>query len=411
MKQFVIWLLKWPLGKQKAILWSRAFDDVAPSIVKGMVKWEIAHKMLTKARMIQFYLNLATQSAFGPQFFAIAKIFTKAFDWAEVLPGIFVTVALGRNSAAIAEWANRCVTEGYTHWWERDGKNWDSTMGRMHSRFKERIFEMFDPELAAFVAECTVVRGIVRGKDGVLRYTMRWTVKSGHNDTSSGNCLLNAAITVAALRDLNLRASMLVMGDDIVVALTTDFDEADMRTAEAAYGIIPEGRRFDNILNVTFISGLFVPSTQGFGFCPIPGRLLRRLWWTIKVTGSNVAQYRNGVVAGLRPTCRSIPIIRIFLEKFSSDAKVGASDKGYVYRNVDLDLGPHVWEWWYGRYKLGRAETLECEAWLATLPAEALVLVHPVLDRIAAVDCMDILEREENGYEVFGENTTSEELL
>lgn len=198
---------------------------------------------------------------------------------------------------------------------------------------------------------------------------------------------------------------MLIMGDDIVVAIDRDYDEILLAELERAYGIVPEGRKFSNILDISFISGTFVPSRSGYGFCPIPGRLLRRLWWTIKIPGRNLPLYRNGVVAGLLPTCHSIPIVRVFLKKFLNAAEVGHSDKGYVYRGVELDIGPAVWDWWYGRYKLTREETLECEAWLSSLPPTALVLVHPVLDRIAEVDCRDIEGRDENGYEVFGENT------
>jgi hypothetical protein len=398
------WEAKWPEQKRKAILKSQATELEDPGRVKFMVKWEVYHKEPTKSRGIQFYTNLATQAMFGPQFSAFAKTLIEAFNGQdEVLPGIRITFALGKDAGGIAAWADGVVADGYDHFYERDGKSWDATMSRKHSRFKERLMAIFDPELAQFVADCACVVGTAVGKDGVMRYTMNWTVKSGHNDTSSGNSLINAAIAACSAHRLGLRAHIIVMGDDLLMAVRGDFDLDGMIANEADYGIVPEAQKFDNIFDVSFISGIFIPASNGYGFCPIPGRLVSRLWWTIKKPTRKLGEYLNGVAAGLMPTCHGVPVVRKFMSPFRNGGKIGHTDRGYNYIGVNVDTeDDEMMLWAQGRYGLSRTDIVETESWLDSLPAEPLLLTHPTLTRIMEVDMREVDERIPTPYRRLG---------
>jgi len=135
------WIYKWPLVKRLMIETSRVYDRLAPDRVKNMVKREVYHKLPTKARCIQYYQNLATQSQFGPEFYAIQKAYGKVCQRFEVYPGIRVTIATGMNANDLGRWADAVLVDiPCPMFYERDGKNWDASQQREHHENKMWFF-------------------------------------------------------------------------------------------------------------------------------------------------------------------------------------------------------------------------------------------------------------------------------
>jgi hypothetical protein len=387
------WLAKWPAGKQNAFVFSCYFDAILPSRVKAMVKWEVYAKMPTKARLIQFYRNLATQAEYAPEFTAAQKVICEHFRNADMGDGIDVTFQSGMTAERISDWMRDCVRRGARCYYERDGKAWDSTMGPTHAAFRQRVYADFDEKFAAFVAACDCVKGFSALPAGMFRYKVDFTVKSGHNDTTLGNSLINAAIAYLAFQRAGVRCSIIVAGDDLLVACYDDVELGLIRAYEAEYGIVPEARVFTSFAQTSFISGIFIEDEHTQYFVPSPGRLFERLWWSVKPPAlKHVAAYQRGVALGLWPVCARIPALRVLLGKFLGSGKVGRSDKGYIFRGSEYEMGD-VMPSMCLRYALSRADFEELEAWLWGLPPEPLLLVHPVLDRIAAVDSADIADR------------------
>jgi hypothetical protein len=392
-REFDVWLAKWPLGKQKSILWSINHELSQPDKVKAMLKWEIYSKCPTKARLIQFYKSLHTQAIFAPAFTAAQKAITLAFNRRDVGGGVDITIASGMTANDIGDWMNWTVIRGAVLYYERDGKNWDSTMGEMAARFKRAIYTYFDQLLGAFVATCERVRGYVAYPTGIFRYKVDYTVRSGHNDTTLGNNLVNAAITLAACRRVGVRTSILVAGDDLLVAMYDSATCEDMVAAERLYGIRPEARMFSSPAQVSFISGIFLMSRGEWRFTPTPGRLLRRLWWSVAPPSDrNLDAHRRGVVLGLLPVCHDIPIVRVWLRKFEGEGRHLASTKGYVFKGSKYDNDDFM-DQFCRRYDISPVDVAECEQYLECLPPSPLLIVHPVLERIVAVDEAEIDER------------------
>lgn len=392
------WEGKWPVGKQRAIATSVRNDEVRPGLVKAMVKREIYHNVPSRARLIQFYSNLATQALFGPQFYALQDVVAHEFRDRIIGHGIDVTIACGMNADDLGAWMDRVMERNPYGFYERDGKNWDSTMTQVHAEFKRSLYSIFDPELADFVAACETVKGGAAIKDCYYRYTMAFTVKSGHNDTTLGNSLINAAIVIEALISLTLRGSILVMGDDVLVAIYDSFDSERIVEIEKGFGIQPEARvrggGFKDPERVTFISGCWMYD-GAYRFCPIPGRLIARTWWTVNNPGSGAKldAYRRAVSLGLLASCRNMPVIRVFLNKFlPSSSRVGRSDKGYVYRTSANGLVDGMAAF-CKRYEVTEAQVAECEQWLEGIVAEPLILRHPLLSRMVEVDGEEIDDR------------------
>lgn len=391
------WLEKWPQKKREAIIDSELGDDVLPDRVKVMVKREVNHALPSKARLIQFYPNFATQAKFGPEFYAMQKTYTEVFHRFEILPGVRITFASGLNASSLGKWMEDVLSDiPNPMFYERDGKNWDSTMQRPHMDVRLAAYDVGGAEFVAFVSAGFEVTGTCQGS--ALKYKLTGTVKSGHNDTTLGNSLVNAFIAALSMAKCGLRGDIIVAGDDLLSVVDGDFDEHALAGVERDFGIVPEYRKFDNVLDVSFISGVWFRCNTGFIFAPKPGRLLARLFWTTKPPPpKRYAQYCNGIVAGLRPTCSAMPIIGAFLEAhYRDDVEVDAV-AAWQHRTeleVDhaLDLGDKcLRDSFCARYGLTHDDVAEVEQALRELPKGSVgFLSHPVLDRIVGHDLADV---------------------
>lgn len=388
-----VWILKWQQVKQELIRQSQEKDEILPDRVKAMIKREQYHKMPKKSRLIQFHVNMATQAEGGPKHYALQKALGVAFRNLEVFPGIDVTFASGMNADEISTWMRDTRARGARCYRERDGANWDATQTENFTKFRVAFYACFDEELADFALKCSVVRGFCRTGDGVLSYRLADTVKSGHGDTTYGNSLCNAAVAAGAAMRCGRTASILVAGDDLVMALYEDGDAKALDDAESAYGIAPESRVFDLPEQTTFCSGTFIG--EDLDYVPIPGRLLLRLWWTVTNPGNGkkLDAYRRGVARGLLPACWRVPVIRVWIAKFDSEGPAAHSDRYCIYKGV-VRTGEVMYEWASKRYGVSAAELMACEDYLLALPAEPLLVVHPVLERIVEVDMAAIEVRD-----------------
>jgi len=396
MLEWINWFSKWPGNKQRAFNHSRATEDVLPGRVKAMVKREVNHKLPTKARLIQFYQTLATQAEFGPEFYALQKVVSGVFR-RKRMGDIDVTFASGMNPTELGAWMEDVLADGALMFYERDGKNWDSSMQKEHADFRRGFYSHFDTRLAEFAGSCDKVKGMAVLPGGVLRYSVNYTVKSGHNDTTLGNSLVNAAIAYAAFKKAGIPASILVAGDDLLVATYEFVDVAQIIGLEARYGITPEAQTFVEFERVSFISGIWMSDRERIGFMPQPGRLFARLWWTVSPPpAKKLEQYLRGVARGLAGVVGTIPILRHWVQSFDTAGSCIASDKCYIFRNQVLIFDrDEIYGSFYRRYGLERGELDECEAWLRTVPRCPVFLRHRVLSRIMEVDLADIKDREQ----------------
>jgi hypothetical protein len=393
------WLSKWNTRKQQDFLQSIQMDQVLPAKVKAMIKFESGEAFPSRPRLIQMYPNKATQAAFGPVFYALQKAVMEVFNRLSLDALIDLTFASGMNNVAIADWMETNVAAGCTHFYERDGKNWDSTMQAIHLNFRDVLYDSISPDLGVFARACRGVQGWGLFLEGVLKYFVYGTVKSGHNDTTLGNCLINGAITYECFRHLGQRCSIIVAGDDLLVAVWGDFDANLIIARERALGIIPVARKFRSPFDVSFISGVFIGDGERIHFTPKPGRLISRLWWAVNPPkAQDLPGYHRGVARGLLPACSGLPVVRVWLHR--ADTPGAASIVDWVVKSQSYEghqeWGDGVLEHFAARYGVGVCEVLDCERWLEGLPFEPAILSHPVLDAIMRVDLADLMTRPEN---------------
>lgn len=401
----------WPEVKRRGIDESNLNDRVEPGKVKSFVKREGAPKPATKARGIQGSKNLKTQSLFAH----ITKSIQKACAWAFRHNGLAHQIAKsmgydysisftsGWNPRDHGKWMKQVHKRyGRPYFYERDGKNWDATMNMNHIGQRAHFYRRFDRRYGRFVLDSAKVTGIGGPRGHQLKYKLCGTTKSGHNDTSLGNSITNAAIIFEAAARLGIKSMMVcVMGDDLIMATDEDFDLHALMEAESDLGIIPEAAKFKDVEYVTFISGCYVPIGGGdFCFMPMPGRLLARLFWSTKNVGQKkIQEWRNSVCTGLIGVCGCLPLVGTLLAMHSGKVNTNLLSRDQFYRyklfspltvKVDQDI---VDSWFLRRYGFTGNDVHELTTILRSHSHDFCVLTDPRFERMLYLDSLDPVDR------------------
>jgi len=418
--EFEIHETKWSRSKALQIIRSMWHEEVMPGRVKGFVKREISkivmfgeYTPLERARLIQAYYNLSTQEKYAREFQAFQKALCAAMPVDcpfELFPGVRVCIASGVVPDAIAEWMDNTIQ--FADWWyERDGKSWDAFVNKMMHDAKTELMRSLGAvgeDLAGFADECWCVDGVVGGRglgSGCLKYRFNGTVKSGQNDTSSGNSLINALVSASAMHLMGLEASIIVAGDDMLAGVKFREGEgyphirdlADkVAEHEKAYGIKPEYRAFESYTHVTFISGCWIEARLGKTmFVPLLGRLLAKLWWSVSVIRpSRRLEYVDGVRMGMTAVTRGLPLYSDFL-KSNEFAMVELCCHHYTWNSltrVDVDVA-FAKAGLASRYNITEGQLEEFAEFLRGLPDEPCLVRHPVGDIILCRDLADLPKR------------------
>lgn len=408
------WIQRWGLTKRLMILSSRIWDTIAPDRVSSFIKREVNHSRPSKARLIQGYENLATQALFAAEFAALQKAWGRVFNGTRAQDyvrqhGIDITFSSGMNHKDLGDWL-RDSLELYpnAYFYERDGKNWDATMQDKHFDLKYLAFSVAEPEFLAFTRACFDVRGTAKNLRGgdKIKYRLCGTVKSGHNDTSSGNSLINAMIIFEAMKLRGLKGRIIVNGDDCLVVLDRKIRVDELSDLEKAMGIVPEARVFERWQDVSFLSGIWAPTgdvVHPYAFIPKPGRLLARCFWTVQTMSKKQMQtWAHDVASCILVGSRHVPVIDTFLSlggHVTEDARprtynvAGRNYKDFQVVNP-IERGGPVVNWFLDRYHITHQELTDVETWFLEQAQVVGILVHPVLERIQAVDNADIDVRE-----------------
>jgi hypothetical protein len=242
------------------------------------------------------------------------------------------------------------------------------------------------------------VRNDARGRmrASSTRYPTIASVHSGETDTTVTD-VLNACLSVEeAVRRLGARA--LVTGDGIMVVSPSD---AWARGGEARLQRCANGQGFELELEVVprgrceHISACWWPTVDaGEVMGPKPGRVLSKTMWSVDKHAGR--KWLASVVAGLDHRCRHVPFLRVVLRNYHA-VLCGEFDL-----TQERDAAP--WQAWpdsrheagvlaleaaAARYGMTVGQAAELEAWLAevTSDAQPVLLEHPLLDMVVAVDC------------------------
>jgi hypothetical protein len=397
------WYNKWPRQVRATIMNSCFWDRVLPGRVSSFIKREVNHDKPTKARLIQGYENDATKAAYGPEFMALQKTWCQIFDGKRRFgrfKNITITIASGMTAGLLGDWLRDSVETNQGPFYERDGKNWDATQQREHHLLKQKAFSIAGPEFLKFHDDCFKVKGTaknLRGGDAV-KYTLHGTVKSGHNDTSSGNNLTNLLITFESMEALGVGGDIIVQGDDLLVHLDRAADVDEFIEVEKDLGIKPEARIFEHWQDVSFLSAIWAPTGQlnhPYTFVAKPGRLVSRAFWTTQKMGWRAEkEWASQVSQCVMLSMEDMPVVRVFIGRWLGGRELKEPtwrirDRDYSMYKSFYELGD-CFAWFCDRYDTTEEEIADCERFLNDLPLEPGLVAHPLLEKMMEVDLADI---------------------
>ncbi len=419
-------LERWRVGKTRAKLAkvdvSLVEDSVRFDRVQLMVKKEVtaspfdAPCPITKARGIQFTVNEASAYVAAPEYFAFSAALVDVSLIEEIIGGVrFLVVYSSKMSHEdIGEFAteSEALRQDYAQVLidERDGKNWDANVQKVHREALVAVYERLDKRLAIHARTGIDVVGKFQPvAGGRILYTVKGTVKSGHPDTSSGNGALNREVTMQSILNLPsrlrpARVRALIMGDDYLgwlyfrAAVNVDELTAALNDAEKDLGINPVRGIFEDIGAASFISlGLYRTIRGSVVALPKLGRLLSRLFWTVTpLQGRDPRRLASGIAASFYPLYVGCPFMRQFLKHHMQVPPLDVSDCNHYYfwNEVGLRKLTDPVDWnndMIQRY--GAAACLLDFSELMNGEQGAGLIYHPVVSHMLAVDGSDPCDR------------------
>jgi hypothetical protein len=172
-------------------------------------------------RGIQGLACPTTNIALGPFMHTVSKSFSAQF-------GSKLSYSSGRNPVELGEWFNQRTLDGYT-FYEDDFSEYDSTQGQGAHECEMAVYRLYDPPscaVNALKAQRTTV-----GFSKHFKYTCAFTRKSGDQNTSIGNTIVNFAAHVGAMAAYTAKTNrdvdymMLGLGDDNLLAVKNVGDD------------------------------------------------------------------------------------------------------------------------------------------------------------------------------------------
>nr|WPR18112.1 MAG: hypothetical protein [Owegonang virus 4] len=266
-------------------------------------------------------------------------------------------------------------------------------MQRAHHVIKWSLMERCDPRLAASVRADYSCRGVFHSPHGNVNYRADGTVKSGHNDTTSGNTLINLAIAASAMRDCGYTGSVIAVGDDLLAAMTTAFDSKRLARAESEYGILPTVIERTSLSQATYASGTWLVDAGRHFYVPLLGRLLARQWWsTHPPPPKRLRAHMHGIASGMLSLVAGLPIYDEFYRPHLIDAPI-VDYAGYRPHGRHDFSAVDVYAALRSRYGLSDRHIDEARVWVASLPTSPRFYEHlpRSIQTIMAVDVPDAL--------------------
>jgi len=325
---------KWPERVCRLFYASWICDNPDPTAVDAFVKGEIGKATcdhlsnpLTKPRLIHTYKYAAAKEFMGREYAAWQRALTQLLDpvspyvyFADGTTTVTLAVGFGSGKGTIAEWAE---TRRALWWVESDATSWDAFVNHMMLDYKLSVMRESDERLASYSRAGTRARCNVAGRRGHrLSYDLDGTVLSGFNDTTSGNSLINAALTAKAAIAAGIGADIIVAGDDMLMAVTSIGGTTDQPSDEVilevtgrfadrlvAYGVKPKWGAFRSVEDTTFCSAGFYRTGGRLQYLPLLGRQLAKLWWTTrKVPPKPRDQYRRSLAKCMLSVVGDFPV-------------------------------------------------------------------------------------------------------
>lgn len=276
------------LAKQVMIEQSIAYDQPKTSWVKSHIKTELALNYPKKARLIQGFLSLRDSYEFADEY----RAFTEALvQWARIPRNYFgmyveMVSACGMNrlqiSKLVSNWILENPLKANVQLFIDDLSNMDGSVQAAHLDPHYDLLEYLDPYLGRHARASFKFKGMAKHKQGLVFYTGMATVKSGAQDTSSGQTCRRIECFVRTCKLIGcVSIKGIAFGDDIWVIIEGNVTAEQIDLMQRQFGWKSKGTFVSCVEQSDFLASSFVPLlTGGYTMVPLIGRQLSKLFWT-----------------------------------------------------------------------------------------------------------------------------------
>lgn len=377
---------------QDSLDWDEPREDRANSHIKTSIEVQVP----TKSRLIQAFHRPADNYALADLHRAYTDAFVRWTSVPRTFGDMYVHVrsACGLNHQHIAEqiteWVRELANQQYRIFMD-DVTNMDGSIQEAHFRPHLDLYQALDPRLARELRAGLRYKGFIRTRQGVVNYMAYCTVRSGAQDTSSGQTSRRLDMFVRACRSLGVRqVRAFVFGDDIIAFLVGGPSDPKLYDAQhALMGLKCRACFVEELEQADFLSCAFVPDVAG-GYAMLPklGRLLAKLFWTWRdIPPRRLGSYLHQVAEAFLPRFQSFELMAVWLSRH-----MHRQDRPWTGDAVRIQAPhPHLLDWptfLSKRYSLPLP--VELTAFLGTLPPGTIgIIEHPWSRAVLEYDLAD----------------------
>jgi hypothetical protein len=318
-------------------------------------------------RGIQGLVHPPANMLLGPFMTMVSKALASDF-------GGIISYSSGRLPHEIGDWYHQKKSDGFS-FYEDDFSQYDSTQGLGCHKAEMAFYNLFHP--TNDVLETLNFQKTTVGFGKFHKYKTKYTRKSGDQNTSIGNSVINAMAHLWAnnmyckTTGRNVVVSLLVLGDDNLLAVKGEGpDYSDfMQTCISRLGLIPKFIKCG--LVPTYCSSVFLPVRNANGnithvLVPEVCKRFSKMGWT--VTLPDCPSYLR-----IKGNCQSalnnslMPVGRIFdhyyLEQ-KGDGKALYEFKCHGKHSGEFYVCEATFVWFEQAYGLTRPEVFQLEEYI-----------------------------------------------
>lgn len=285
-------------------------------------------------RGIQGLLVPETNIALGPFMHVVSDAIASGF-------GGQLSYSSGRTPEELGEWFNKASEEGFS-FYEDDFSAFDSTQGAGAHFAEVSVYKLFGPDHVVDTVLNYQKKTV--GISKFFRYKTKFTRKSGDQNTSVGNTIINFMVHLYAIHEYNSRGNnvvfkMMALGDDNLLAVKnagSDFCSY-IEQVIVRLGLRPKFKQCSKA--PTYCSSVFLPVVDGnrptYVLVPELLRRLSKIGFTVKTLPRGVSPIARLKANELSmPNNRLLPVSRVFYNYYTSLSQIKA--------DYDNDYRPHA---------------------------------------------------------------------
>ncbi len=388
------------LRRQQEIQDSIEMDQPNYSRVKAHIKTEISPQRPKKARAIQAFYKPIDNYMYADWY----RAYTHAFLQWTAVPRTFMGMevhlrsACGLNHAEMAaqltEWYQGLTPD--TRIFIDDVSNMDGSVQCAHLSLQTWLYQGIHEGMAQHHAATVAFDGRFHFPQTVISYTGVATVKSGAQDTSSGQTTRRLDCFVRTARRLGcISVKGFVFGDDVIVFVRGPGTAQDWDNMQAEYGWKCKSCFVPDICQADFLACAFAPNRDGgLNMVPLPGRQLAKLFWTWRdIPPRRRASYVQQVAEGFAHAYEGC----VFLEAWLAWHRAAVVDKEYRMEpriTRAQHAAPTCWEeFFFRRYELPMPP-MELVELVTSVPRGSVAIInHSWTELVMRYDLADPSDR------------------